>query len=137
MLSDLFKPSWKSGPVEKRRRAIAAMNGDDAEHQNILIELARDDEDSSIRIAAIQQLTSAAALHELSIKLSDGAVRAEAEQRVNELLGTGHAIDQAQYRDLLKHYPELQLRIAAHADSSSVRIEDEWAWAAMRNCNSG
>ena len=123
MLSDLFKPSWKSGPVEKRRRAIAAMNGDDAEHQNILIELARDDEDCSIRIAAIQQLTSVAELHELSINIPDSAVRVEAEQRVNELLRTGHALDDAQYRDLLNHYPELQLRIAAHAHSSSLRTE--------------
>ena len=123
MLNDLFKPSWKSDSVEKRRRAITAMNGVDAEHQNILIGLARHDEDLSIRIAAIQQLSSVAALHELSKELSDSAVRTEAEQRVNELLGTGHAVDDAQYSDLLNRYPELQLRIAAHAHSCSVRTE--------------
>jgi exonuclease SbcC len=123
MLDDLFKPAWKSRSVEKRLRAITEMDSVSAEHQKILFQLARDDEDSSIRIAAIGKLTSAAALHELSIKFSDSAVRTEAEKRVNELMGADHALDEAQYRDLLKHYPELQLRIAAHADSSSVRTE--------------
>jgi len=123
MLPDLFKPAWKSRSVEKRRRAITDMDSVSEEQQKILFQLARDDEDSSIRIAAIRQLTSAAALHELSIKFSDSVVRTEAEKRVNELMGANHALDDAQYRDLLKHYPELQLRIAAHADSTSVRTE--------------
>ncbi|MDH3760764.1 MAG: DUF349 domain-containing protein [Gammaproteobacteria bacterium] len=123
MFTELFKPPWKSHSVEKRLRAIAEMDSASAEHQKILFQLARDDEDSSIRIAAIRQLSSAAELHELSIKLTDSAVRAEAEQRVNELLGMGHVNDEAQYRDLLRQYPELQLRIAAHADSSSLRTE--------------
>ena len=123
MLPDLLKPSWKSSSVEKRRSAIAEMDGVGEEQQEILFQLARDDEDSSVRIAAIRQLTSAAALHELSKKISDSAVRTEAEKRVNELMGANHALDDAQYRDLLKHYPELQLRIAAHADSTSVRTE--------------
>jgi hypothetical protein len=123
MFNDLIRPPWKSRSVEKRRKAVAEMNGASAEHQEILLQLARDDEDSSIRIAAIRQLSSAAALHELSIQLPDSEVRTQAEQRVNELLGMGDAIDEAQYRDLLARYPELQLRIAAHADSSSVRTE--------------
>jgi hypothetical protein len=123
MLPDLLKPTGKSSSAEKRRKAIAEMNSVSEEQQEILFQLARDDEDSSVRIAAIRQLTSAAALHELSIKFSDSAVRTEAEKRVNELLGANHALDEAQYLDLLKQYPELQLRIAAHADSTSVRSE--------------
>lgn len=123
MLTDLFKPAWKSNSVEKRRRAVAELNGLDPAHQQILIELARDDEDSSVRIAAIQRSTSAAELHELAIQLSDGAVRSEAEHRVDELLRTGPAVDDVQYRDLLNRYPELQLRIAAHAHADSVRSD--------------
>jgi exonuclease SbcC len=123
MLPDLFKPGWKSRSVEIRRKAITEMDSTSAENQKILFHLATDDEDNSIRIAATQQLTSAAALHELSIKVSNGAVRIEAENRLNELLSTNHALDEEQYRDLLKRYPELQLRIAAYADLSSVRKE--------------
>ena len=123
MLDDLFKPAWKSLSVEKRRKAISEMNSASTEHQELLMQLATDDGDASIRIAAIQQLSSAAALHELSIKISDDAVRTEAENRVNELIGAKRALDEEQYRELLKRYPELRLRIAAHADSSPVRTE--------------
>ena len=123
MLTDLFKPAWKSASVDKRRRAVAELNGLDAAHQEILLELARDDEDSSVRIAAIRQSTSADALHELSKQLLDDAVRGEAEHRVDELLRTADALDDAQYRELMNHYPELQLRIAAHAHSDMVRTE--------------
>ena len=123
MLTDLIKPAWKSRSVEKRRRAIIEMDNSGAEHQEILFQLAADDEDVSVKIAAIRQLTSAAALHELSLKLPDDAVRSEAENRVNELLGMTHMLDEEQYRDLLKRFPELQLRVAAHADLSSARTE--------------
>ncbi|RKX43672.1 MAG: hypothetical protein DRP64_07880 [Verrucomicrobia bacterium] len=92
-------------------------------HQEILFQLAADDEDVSVKIAAIRQLTSATALHELSLKFPDDAVRSEAENRVNELLGMTHVLDEAQYRDLLQRFPELQLRVAAHADLSSARTE--------------
>jgi exonuclease SbcC len=123
MLNDLFKPAWKSGTVSKRIKAIAEMDGASAEHQEIFIQLATDDEDGSVRKAALQQITSAPALHEVSVGLSDQAIRGEVEKRVNELLATNHALDEQQYRDLLKTYPELQLRLAAYADSLSVRNE--------------
>ncbi len=123
MLTDLFKPDWKSRSVEKRRRAIIEMDNSDAGHQEILLQLATDDEDVSVKIAAIRQLTSATALHELSLKFSDAAVRTEAENRVNELLGMTDRLDEEQYRDLLKRFPGLQLRVAAHADLSSIRTE--------------
>ncbi len=123
MLTDLFKPAWKSRSVEKRRRAIIEMDNAGEGHQEILFQFATDDEDASVKIAAIRQLTSATALHELSLKLPDDAVRTEAENRVNELLGMTHVLDEEQYRDLLKRFPELQLRVAAHADLSSIRTE--------------
>ncbi len=68
MLDDLFKPAWKSNSVEKRLKAISAMNGASSENQKILAQLAADDADSSICIAAIQKLTFVATLHEISIK---------------------------------------------------------------------
>jgi len=123
MLTDLLKPAWKSRSIEKRRSAISEMDCANAEHQDILLQLASDDEDSSIRIAAIRQIPSVAALHGLSLKLSDDLVRTEAEKRVNELLSMAHSLDEEQYHDLLKRYPELQLRIAAHAESSATRTE--------------
>jgi hypothetical protein len=123
MLTDLFKPAWKSDSAEIRLKAVAEMDSDSEEHQQILFQLARDDADSSVRIAAIRRSGSVAELHEMSMKLPDGAVRAETDQRVDELLGAGNSVDEAQCRELLRRYPELQLRVAAHADSSSLRTE--------------
>ena len=125
MLDDLFKPAWKSSSVEKRLKAISAMNGASPEKQKILAQLAADDEDSSICIAAIQKLTSVVTLHEMSIKHDhdNESVRVEAENRLNELMSAGCSLNKDQYRDLLNQYPELTVRIAAHAELSSVRTE--------------
>ncbi len=123
MLSDLFKPAWKSRSLENRLRTIREMDSGSAEHQKMLLKLAREDEDRSIRIAAVQQLNTVADLHDLSDSISDDAVRIEAEQRVDKLLATNHSLDETQYLQLQKRYPELGLRIAAHAYSRAVRIE--------------
>jgi len=123
MLSKLLKPAWKSPSAEKRRKAIIEMHGDSAEHQQILLQLALEDEDDANRIAAIQRISSVTALHELSTKLTDDPVRLEAENRVNELLAASHAHDETQYQNLLTRYPDLQLRIATHASSPSLRTQ--------------
>lgn len=123
MLNDFFKPAWKSSSVEKRLKAISAMNSASLEKQKILAQLAADDADISICIAAIQKLTSVATLHEMSIKHENDSVRGEAEKRLNELLSAGCSLNEDQYRDLLNQYPELTVRVAAHAELSSVRTE--------------
>jgi hypothetical protein len=123
LLTDILKPAWKSRSAEKRRRAITEMDNSGAEHQEILFQLATDDEDDSVKIEAIRQLTSATAVHELSLKLADAAVRTAAENRVNELLGMADMLDAEQYRDLLQRFPELQLRVAAYACLPEVRTE--------------
>ena len=122
MLDDLFKPAWKSSSVEKRLKAISAMDGASSEKQKILTQLL-DDEDVAINIAAIHKLTSVSGLHEISIKHANDSVRAAAEKRVNELLAAGLSLNKEEFSDLLNCYPELELRVAAHAELSSVRAE--------------
>ena len=121
MLSSFFKPAWQHSSVEKRMRAIADLHSDSIEHQQILLQLASGDDDDSIRIAAMQRLTDAGVLHELSKENPDSTVSVEAENRLNELMATSQVVDEAQYRNLLACYPELHLRIATHADFSSIR----------------
>lgn len=124
MLSNLFKPDWKSPNVEKRLKAISKMESTtEADYQEILLQLVTDDEEPTVRIAAASRLISIDALHQQSIKDLDATVRAEAEKRVNELLSANTGLDEKQYRVLLKSYPELQRRIATFADSSLVRTE--------------
>ncbi|MBG7609244.1 MAG: DUF349 domain-containing protein, partial [Anaerolineae bacterium] len=123
MLNDFFKPAWKSSSVEKRLKAIAAMNSASSEKQKILTQLAADDADISICIAAIQKLVSVATLHEMSIKHNNDSVRVEAEKRLNELMSAGGSLNKEQYLDLLNQYPELTVRVAAYAELSPVRTE--------------
>jgi hypothetical protein len=121
MLTDLFKPAWKSSSVEKRLKAIAAMDGANLEQQKILAQLASDDEDATICIAAIQKLRSAPALHEISLKHANDTVRTEASNRLNELMGESASLSPQQFDDILKLYPELKVRVAAHAELATVR----------------
>ncbi|MCP4491696.1 MAG: hypothetical protein GY820_30975, partial [Gammaproteobacteria bacterium] len=57
MLNKLFKPAWQSGSVEQRCKAIAELHADNNEHQQILLQLASDDNEALIRLAALQRLT--------------------------------------------------------------------------------
>lgn len=123
MLDAPFKPAWKSGSVEKRLKAVAELDGARSEDQEILTQLAESDEDISIRIAAIHKLSSAITLYEMSKNASNDSICTEAEKRFNEILQEKHFLSVDQYRDLLNRYPELILRIAAHAAISSVRAE--------------
>ncbi len=123
MLADLFKPAWKSRSVEKRLRAISAMDSASSEKQKILIQLATDDEDVSICIAAIQKITSAVVLHEMSMQHASDTVRLAAGKRLDEFMAASRSVNKDEYCDLLNNYPELTVRIAAHAELPSVRIE--------------
>jgi exonuclease SbcC len=121
MLNNLFKPDLKSNSVEKRLKAVSELDGAVLENQEMLIQLAAEDEDVSVRLAAIQKLTSAAVLYEMSKNSADDSIRPAAEKRFNELLSAKNLLNEEQYRDLLNRYPELMLRVAAQAGISSVR----------------
>lgn len=121
MLENLFKPDLKSSSAEKRLKAVSELDADGLENQEILTQLATEDADVSVRLAAIQKLTSAAALYEMSKNSSDESVRAAAEKRFNEVLSAKNLLNEEQYRELLNRYPELTLRVAAHAGLSSAR----------------
>jgi exonuclease SbcC len=127
MLTQFFKPAWQSPSVEKRLSAIAGLQSDSIEHQKILLQLASDDDDDAIRIAAMQGITDVEGLHQLSKKNLDSKVSVAVKNRLNELVATGRVVDDAQYRNLLASHPELHLSIATHADFNSIRtlaIED-------------
>lgn len=121
MLSNFFKPAWQNTSVKKRLSAVANLHGDNAEHQKILLQLASNDNDNTIRIEAIRRLNDAVVLHELSKNSLNSSLKNEAENRLNELMATGQMLDEAQFQNLLTDYPELHQRIAIHADLGSIR----------------
>ena len=122
MLSSLFKPAWESNSVEKRLRAIVTMDGSSAEKQLILTQLAKDDVEPDVQIAAINKLTSVITLHELS-KMAEKSVQMEAANRLNVLMGESSSLQEQDFIELIAAYPELCIRIAAQAVIPSVRVE--------------
>ena len=123
MLSSLFKPAWQSGSVEKRLRAISSMDGSSVEKQEILAQLATEDVEASVQIAAINKLTSAVRLHELTLNSANDSVRLKAENRLNEVLGENSSLSDQDYRELISRFPELKVRIAAQATTAAIRAE--------------
>ena len=125
MLADLFKPAWKSNSVEKRLKAIAAFDSENLGHQKILAQMASDDKDVTVCVAAIQKLKSAPALHEISLKHGNDkkteTVCTAASKRLDEFMGESASLNPQEFDDILKRYPELSVRVAAHAETAAVR----------------
>ncbi|MEB8433218.1 DUF349 domain-containing protein [Cocleimonas sp. KMM 6892] len=125
MLADLFRPAWKSKSVEKRLKAIAAFDSNNKEHQEKLVQLATNDVDVNVCIAAIQQLKSAPALHEISLQHGNDkktqTVCSAAAKRLDDLMGESASLNPQEFDDMLKRYPELSVRVAAHAETPEVR----------------
>jgi len=125
MLADLFKPAWKSNSVEKRLKAIAAFDSENLGHQKILAQMASDDKDVTVCVAAIQKLKSAPALHEISLKHGNDkkteTVCTAASKRLDEFMGESASLNPQEFDDILKRYPELSVRVAAHAETATVR----------------
>ncbi len=125
MLADLFKPAWKSNSVEKRLKAIAAFDSENPEHQKNLAQMASNDDDATVCIAAINKLMSAPALHEISLKHGNDnkteTVSAAASKRLDELIGESASLNPQEFDDILRRYPELSVRVAAHAETAAVR----------------
>lgn len=121
MLANLFKPAWKSNSVDKRLKAIADFDSKNKEHQNHLSQMANNDEDISVCIAALQKLSSAKLINEISLKHKDESVRASASKRLDVLMSESGGLNSQEFDEFLKQSPELTIRVAAHAETESVR----------------
>ncbi len=98
------------------------MDGSSPDKQLILTQLAKDDIEPSIQIAATRKLTSVIVLHELSMNAHD-SVRIEAANRLDGLIGESSSLREQDFIELITSYPELCIRIAAQAVIPSVRDE--------------
>ena len=121
MLTNLFKPAWKSNSVEKRLNAIADFDSNNAEHQKHLSQIANGDIDVSVCIAAIQKLSSAKEINQLSLKHADETVRTAASKRLDVLMGESGGLSSEEFDDVLNQSSDLKIRVAAHAKTESVR----------------
>lgn len=85
----LFKPKWQDKNADVRRSAVAT--GDGSEFESALPEIARRDDDSGVRLAALQRLADYEAWRERSTGDADGTVRNAARETYLAMLCAGGA----------------------------------------------
>jgi hypothetical protein len=122
MLNSLFKPAWQSNSASKRLGAIPALNSENPEHHEVLLQLARDS-DPEVSAAAIQKISSLTSLLELSKTASEDSLCLKIDERIDQLTGADNTLDEKDFLSLIAQNPQLSVRVAIHATIASVRME--------------
>ena len=106
-----------------RRESLDQLDAADSDSQTIIIELASNDPDVTVRTAAIAKLTDLAALRELLDANGDSAeaIRVAAESRLSELLEQDAVSDIAVRALLASHAPRLAVSIASCSVAKTQR----------------
>ena len=106
-----------------RRESLDQLDAVDSDSQAIIIELASNDPDVTVRTAAIAKLTDLAALRELLDANGDSAegIRGAAESRLSELLEQDAVSDIAVRALLASHAPRLAVSIASCSAAKAQR----------------
>lgn len=81
-LADFFRPKWKHSDSEVRADAVRTMGDDD---KQLLVQIAKNDSDESVRRIAIRKINSADALAELADGHLDGSLRDLALERASSM----------------------------------------------------
>ncbi len=90
IFSRIFAPSHQSPKPEKRMQAIESLSPDKAQEKTILHELAFNDEDANVSLAALEKLNSFVLWLKMSQIAKQSRVKKAAEKKVNAaLLGEG------------------------------------------------
>jgi len=90
IFSRIFAPSHQSPKPEKRMQAIESLSPDKAREKTILHELAFNDEDANVSLAALEKLNSFVLWLKMSQIAKQSRVKKAAEKKVNAaLLGEG------------------------------------------------
>lgn len=128
MLKGLFKPAWQSDSADKRLGAIAKMDASRQDLQTELLNLASDDVERAVRIAAINKLTAPVDVFDLSQNHHDEQTCLAAEKAFCRLIGANSQLNEMAFRELLeqpvfKQQNKARLLLAEHCPISSVRHE--------------
>ena len=90
IFSRIFAPSHQSPKPEKRMQAIESLSPEKAQEKTILHELAFNDEDANVSLAALEKLNSFVLWLKMSQIAKQSRVKKAAEKKVNAaLLGEG------------------------------------------------
>ncbi|MDF2178751.1 DUF349 domain-containing protein [Aliiglaciecola sp. CAU 1673] len=86
IFSSFFRPKYRHADPKVRRLAIADLNPSSSEGKGILHELAFNDEDTSVRLEALERLDSFALWWKLAQTEKQDRIKKRAQQRVESML---------------------------------------------------
>jgi len=126
-----FAPAYTSAKPEKRIQAIENLSPDKAQEKTILHELAFNDEDANVSLAALNKLNSFVLWSKMSQIAKDGRVKKAAEKQVNDaLLGNSSlALSEHDKAVFLKESASAELITQIVQRDSALVANDELAKA--------
>lgn len=86
MFAKLFKPRWQHSKAAVRVKAISRLSPENTEHLEVLSQLARQDQSTEVRLAAVARLTIPELLSEIQEQDADPAIRRSAAQRICKII---------------------------------------------------
>lgn len=106
MLARFFKPNWQHSKSEKRIKAISKLRLSDPQTQSILCQLALEDKDELVRLAATEKLNVLSLLVKISKQDSSENIQQQALHRISQILLCKD--DQSDLKDKLTALTSLQ-----------------------------
>ncbi len=131
IFSRFFAPAHTSAKPEKRIQAIENLSPDKAQEKTILHELAFNDEDANVSLAALNKLNSFVLWSKMSQIAKDGRMKKAAEKQVNDaLLGNSSlALSEHDKASFLKESASAELITQIVQRDSALISNDELAKA--------
>ena len=104
MLAKIFKPKWQNKRPEVRKQAVTTLNVNNPEQNGILLQLAQEDPDQDVRLAAIDQLLDTKVLNQLVQQSPDQTIKQQAQKRLVQILDDGqpHSLPLQERLQLIK-----------------------------------
>ena len=123
MLAGLFSKAWQSSSSEKRHQWVLQADKANPTKQATLLILAKQDNNVNVRHAAIDKLTSALQIFELSNSHKEKETQQYATLALAELIGMKSNITEQECRDLLAKDSQLNIAMAKYCPHSDLRHE--------------
>lgn len=124
MFAKFFKPRWQHRKAAVRVKAIQRLSPDNAEHLEILSQLARQDQSTEVRRAAVERLAIPELLTEILELDSDPAIRHSAAQRICKII-LDTRLDAELRITCLRHLQDdnMLAHIALNSDDQRIQLQ--------------
>ncbi|MFT5571384.1 MAG: exonuclease SbcC [Cryomorphaceae bacterium] len=121
MLKNIIKPAWQSEQPKTRLHAIDSLRGSDESSKAILKILATQDQDQSVRRAALLKLDDPYLVFSISQSSDNSDCKDDAEAILVQLMGAKSKLREQEFSDLHTAHPEMRDCIICHSPFSQLR----------------